>query len=142
MDRARYICDYLIGCIYRRAEQIYLIYTISVGLNQKCIYAAFAVPIAIFDEIPGASKQKLNSSLPFMRFWKILSGIIGLCLFRADLQFCSEQNARMLAWKTRTVMPGDAGSIASSISSCAVSHYAEITEITSGAKALYKSKQR
>ncbi len=149
MERAREICDHIIKAyVNREISKIYLVYTeFGNGLNPKCVSERL-LPFhrAHFNEIPGTS-ETLFEFVPSTT--EVLDNIIqnyviGYVYCALIDSYCSEQNARMVA------MDNANQNAAEMLEQLKLQHNharqgeitQEITEISSGARALKRNSGR
>ena len=149
MDRARFICDHLVDLyVKRELSKIYLIYTdFGNGLNPTSVCKRI-LPFhrAFFDEIPGNS-ESLFEFVPSVQ--EVLDNIIqnyviGYVYSALIDSFCSEQNARMMAMdnanRNAKEMLDKLRLEYNHARQSAITQ--EITEVSSGARALRKNRNR
>ncbi len=149
MERARFICDHLVD-LYLKGElsKIYLIYTdFGNGLNPTCVKKRI-LPLhrAIFSEIPG-NTESLYEFIPSVE--EVLNNIIqnyviGYVYSALVDSFCSEQNARMMAMdnanRNASEMLEKLRKDYNHARQSAITQ--EITEVSSGARALRKNRKQ
>ena len=149
MDRARFICDHLVDLyVKRELSKIYLIYTdFGNGLNPTSVCKRI-LPFhrAFFEEIPGNS-ESLFEFVPSVE--EVLDNIIqnyviGYVYSALIDSFCSEQNARMMAMdnanRNAKEMLDKLRLEYNHARQSAITQ--EITEVSSGARALRKNRNR